>query len=488
MTRAAPTAAEDPDAGPVEPAAGTAAPAAAVPVLGYEPAPVPAPPTGLLWPLLVLVFPTVVENVLHMFVGLWDVSIAGRLGTDAASATAAIGTVAYVLWLVNLIGSAIGTGATAIVARAVGARHRSLANSVTGQAVAAAFLTGVVLSAVFAAFPEQITALAGLTGRAHEFARFYFQVLSLSLPFSLVTVAAGSCLRGAGDSVSPAVAMVAVDGTNMLASAALTFGWFGLPAMGFRGIAFGTVIAYTIGGLILVGVLLRGTRVRLHTHRLRPHWHTLRRLLKVGLPNGAESLLVWPAQFTILGLINHIDGSNVSGAAHIVTIRVESMSFMLGLAFMSGAATLVGQSLGMKDPVRAVRATWLSFRICLVVMVSWGLAFVFAGRHLAGVVNGDPRVIDLAAQCLFVTAFAQVGFAAALVFGGALRGAGDTVAVMIINTVSQLGLRLVGVVVAIKVLHLGLPAVWMVLGGELTLRGAAIFARFLHGGWKHVKV
>jgi putative MATE family efflux protein len=444
--------------------------------------------SSLLRPLLLLALPILAENLLHMLVGLWDVSLAGRLGESAPAATAAIGTVAYVLWLINLIGNAIGTGATAIVARAVGAKHRSLANSVTGQSVSSSFMTGLVLSGVFAVFARDIASLADLRGDALEFATFYFQVLSLSLPFSLMTVAAGACLRGAGDSLSPALAMVVVDVVNMIASASLTFGWFGLPALGFRGIAIGTVLAYVVGGILLVLALLRGKRVRLHWHRLWPHWHTLRRLLRIGLPSGAESLLVWPAQFLILSLINHIDETNVSGAAHIVTIRVESMSFTLGLAFMAAAATLVGQSLGANNPDRASRATWLAFRLCLAVMLAWGLAFIFAGRRLAWLINEDPRVIDLAGQCLFIAGFAQFGFATALVFGGALRGAGDTVSVMLINVVSQIGLRLVGIVIALKFLHLPLPWAWLILEAELTLRGLAIMARFLHGGWKRVRV
>jgi Na+-driven multidrug efflux pump len=187
-------------------------------------------------------------------------------------------------------------------------------------------------------------------------------------------------------------------------------------------------------------------------------------------------------------MINALDTTDVSAAAHNVTIRVESMSFMLGLALMTATATLVGQSLGRKDPARATRVTWLGYGLGSAVMVSWGVAFATAGRQLAGVMTSDPRAIDLAAQCLFITAFAQPGFAATLVFGGALRGAGDTMAVMVINIASQVGLRLGGVIVLIQVFHLGLPAVWIALGGELSLRSVAIFLRFMQGNWKTVKV
>src|SRR2546425_6972858 len=102
-----------------------------------------APNRVLLAQLLWLALPILVEQLLSMGVGLTDVYLAGHLRTQAAAATAAVGSVSYILWLIGLIAGAIGTGSTALIARATGARHRSLANSVCGQTVIAAVVTGV---------------------------------------------------------------------------------------------------------------------------------------------------------------------------------------------------------------------------------------------------------------------------------------------------------------------------------------------------------
>src|SRR4051794_36609269 len=151
-----------------------------------------APP--LFRQLLFLALPILAEQMLHSVVGLTDVYLAGHLRRDAVAATAAVGSVAYILWLLGLIAGAIGTGSTALVARATGARHRSLANSVCGQTVSASLLTGVALAAVLAGFPHQVAAITGLSGEAYGFALFYVRVLSISLPFSIFLYAANSCL------------------------------------------------------------------------------------------------------------------------------------------------------------------------------------------------------------------------------------------------------------------------------------------------------
>ena len=449
-----------------------------------------APAAGLLLrELLWLSLPIVAENLLHMTVGLTDVWLASHLRTGSAAATASVGSVSYILWLIGLIAGAIGTGSTAIIARAVGARHQSLANSVCGQSVTASVLLGGMLAAVFVILAVPAAALTGLSGQAYTFSLYYIRVLSLSLPFSILMYAAGACLRGAGDSVTPAIAMILVDLVNMAFSAALTWGWFGLPAMGFRGIALGTVIAYVAGGVLLFGVLVSGRgKLRLYLHRLRPHWLTLKRIFRIGIPSGTEWLLTWVAQFIIVIIINRADPTNIMSAAHIIAVRVEALSYMVGFAVATAAATLVGQALGMKNPTRAGRSAYLAYALGGGAMTVGGLLFIAFGRVFTGFMTNVPAIADLAAMCLFITAFAQPGFAAAAIFSGALRGAGDTFSVMVINLASILFVRLAGVLFVVGWLHLGLAAIWVILASELTIRGLLVYVRFRHGGWSRARV
>ena len=475
-----------------EPGDTTTTSAAALPVqpLPLERAPAPAAgDPALSRYLLVLAFPVLVEQLLSMVVGVTDVWLAGHLGPQSADATAAVGSVMYFLWLIGLITGTINAGSTAIIARAIGARHKSLANKVCGQTVTAAVLMGLVLGSLLFVFAEPVARLTGLPESSREMALLYLRVLAFSLPFSSLIFAGNACLRGAGDTVTPAAVMVTVDGVNALLSASLTRGWLGLPELGFKGIAIGTLVAYVVGGTLLFTILLAGRgKLKLYPHRLRPHWVTLKRILRIGIPSGVEGTLSWGAQFVILNLINRGAGGSVSGAAHAVAIRVESFSFLPGFAIATACATAVGQSLGMRDPRRATRAAWLAFAVGGGVMVLWGMVFILTPRSLTSLLTTDPRVADLAAKCLVPAGFAQIGFAAAMIFGGALRGAGDTLSVMRITLASTLGLRLVAAVIVGAYLKLGVAAIWVVLCCELMIRGGLVFAHFVRGKWRHVKV
>ncbi len=463
------------------------------------------PPSALLRQLLGLSLPVLAENMLHMLVGVNDTYLANHVSAGAsgdraileaqcAAAAAAVGAITYILWFIGLFAGSVGTGSTALIARATGAKHRALANSICGQSISAALVGGIALGLLMFLTAAPVAHGTRLQGQAHEFALSYLRMLSPCVPFLVVMFVANACLRGAGDSLTPAISMIIVDIVNIVFSWGLTYGLAVhgvtiMPRMGFDGIAIGTVIAYIAGGVIQLIVLVHGRGgIRLHLHRLRPHWPHIRRLLKIGLPSGVESLLQWIANFGVLIVINQIDTSNVSSAAHINTIRIESISFMAGFAVATAAATMVGQSLGMRNPQRANRSAYLSYAIGGAMMTLCGILFITLGRYPAALMSDNSQVIALTTRCLSITGIIQCGFASAAIFGGALRGAGDTMVVMLINLASVFLLRFTGVMIVGLWLHKGLAAIWIVLASELFTRGVLMYGRFVQGGWKHVEV
>jgi Na+-driven multidrug efflux pump len=175
--------------------------------------------------------------------------------------------------------------------------------------------------------------------------------------------------------------------------------------------------------------------------------------------------------------------------AHMNAIRIESLSYMTGYAFAAAAATMVGQALGRRDPTGAKRAALLAYAIGGGIMTLFGIFFIFFGRYPAALLS--PRegpIAAMTARCLMTTGFVQFAFAAYVIFSGALRGAGDTLVVMIGTLLSVICVRFVGVAIVGSYLHMGLEAIWIVLVVELFCRGSIATARFVQGGWAKVQV
>lgn len=442
-----------------------------------------------------LALPVVFEQLSHSVVGTTDTWIANRLvdGTDAAAnavnaaAGAAVGNVQNVLWLIGLVAGAIGTGSTAIISRAVGARDRRTANAICGQTITLALLAGAALGIVLLAIAPAFAVAARMPPDSAKFFVDYVRLLSLSLPLTLLMFAAGAALRGAGDTLTPSLAMIVVDVVNFACTVGFARGRFGLPRLGFDGIAIGTVLAYAVGGLLLLAILLRRRgSMRLSFRRMRPRVEPLKRILRIGVPNGVESALHWSANFAVVGAANFLGNEAVT--AHWNAIRIEGFSFLTGMGFATAAQTLVGQSLGMGDPKRARRCTYLAYAMGGGLMAGFGAIFVAIGPTLGGFLSENPNVIALTGRCLRTTGFIQTGFAASLIFGSAMRGAGDTLRVMQMNLCSIFLFRFLGVLTVVYGFGLGIAAVWVMLCTDLTCRGAMMFARFRSGAWDRAKV
>ena len=451
--------------------------------------PAPAPPREQLFrALVILAIPVLAENVLNILVGLNDAYLANHLPEDIrVDATAAVGTVAYLLWFVGLFSAAVGTGATAIIARAIGARHRTRAHAACGQAMLLAAALGVSLGALFYFAAPAITSVAGLEERAALIALEYLRIFAPFAPAMLLLFVANSCLRGAGDTRTPAAAMILVNLVNIALTWSLSYGLFGLPEMGFRGIALGTGIAYAFGAAMQVTILFTGyAGLRLRAHRLRFHGREMLRVLRIGLPAGGEQVLMWSVNFYLVHVVNKLDV--VSSAAHFNAIRLESLSFTTGFAVGIATSTMVGQSLGMGDVARAKRVARYGFFLGAGAMGVIGVLFILAATLFASFISEDPAVRELTARCLFFAGFIQVGFGAYIIYASALRGAGDTRGAMYVNIFSVVGVRLLGVYIVGQYFQLGLAAIWLVLCGELALRGVLMYARFAQGKWQTIEV
>jgi Na+-driven multidrug efflux pump len=193
------------------------------------------------------------------------------------------------------------------------------------------------------------------------------------------------------------------------------------------------------------------------------------------------------ANFLLIKVVNRTAPLDIASAAHTNAIRIESISYMTGYAISIAVATMVGQSLGSKDPRRAGRSAYLGYAVGGGFMALMGLGFIFFAQIPASLLAVDPSVRELTARCLRITGFCQAGFAASIIFGGALRGAGDTVMVMLLVTASVVLIRGGGVYIMGQY-HQPLWMIWIILASDLFVRGILVYGRFLQGGWKKIRV
>lgn len=468
----------------------------------------------------VLGWPVLVESFLNSFVGLTDTYLAAGLGGPE---TDAVGGASYIMWFIGLVVMALGVGATAVISRCVGKGRLAAASATLGQTLLLAVVAGVAIGVVVSFAIDPVASILSMTPEAHEAFRDYLLVICVGAPFMSLMFCGIACARGAGDSLSPLIAMIVRNVVNVgisfaLAGVDIKRGGHTILAspfdLGVVGIAIGTVASDLVGASIIVAMAVGGRwSIRLKPRWLRPRRVTAWRVIRVGVPNFLETAGMWLGNFLTMLMVGGI-GAGVGGTlgAHIIAIRIEAFSFLPGFAMGTAAATLAGQYLGAGRPDLARRAVVRCALIAALVMGTLGAAFVAYPREIVGLLSDQPEHLAVAPHLVRICGFVQFPFGLAIVTRAALRGAGDVRVVMMLTWMSTWLVRVPAAFIlsgaditftttapdGVQTLHTllanpfgfapSLPMLWVALCGELVLRSVIFGARFAQGAWTRVKV
>ena len=231
---------------------------------------------------------------------------------------------------------------------------------------------------------------------------------------------------------------------------------------------------------------------------MAPNGDLIKRLLKVGLPGGADMAAVLGCHLLFVRMIT--DLGTLQTSAHMLAVRVESIGYLPGTAFQVAAGTMAGQYLGANDLKRASRGVKAAVLAGLTMMCGAGLLFFFGAEWLTAFFTGNTENATAAAAMplLQIAAFAMPFMAMTMIFGGALRGAGDTRWPLIITLIGFLVIRIPlakWMIDAPRVLPFfdtplptGVIGAWYATVADLAVRSVLTGSRFFHGGWKKAKV
>ena len=450
-----------------------------------------------------LAVPALAEELLVLTVTWTDWWLAGHyFQADGDATKAAMSMMGYVMWLVPSLFAAVAIGATAMVARNVGAGDSRQANRAANQAfvVGAAIAVVMFSSAIF--FGEQFLALMQLRGSAAQFASEYFYIAIWSIPLIMFSIVGASCLRGAGDMVTGFVVKSIVVLTNILISFSLVTGWGPFPAVGWIGIAIGTAIGHSLGGIIMLLVLLRGRAgLRLKKKLLIPSVSIITSLLRVGLPGGFDVGVLLVSQMIFLAMINALGTS--AAAAHGLAVQIEAACFLPGAAFQAAAATMAGQFLGAKMPDRATRSGWLCLAAGGTVMSVMAVLIYIYGQHVAYFFTGsfdDPTTVTTT-KLLKIISMVVPFLAMVMILTGSLRGAGDTIWPFVFTMFGFFAIRIpLAALFSFEELTYinemlgteltgfgwGIVGAWYAMIIDVSVRALLALWRFIHGGWKQI--
>lgn len=449
--------------------------------------------------MMALSLPVLAEEALNMLVGYTDWILTARfLAGDEP--LAAMTLMAYLLWLLPGMFSIVSIGAHALVARLVGNKQNDDASFVVAQSLLLGLFSAVVTMLLMGLGGAMLTSAMQSNVEVQTLANRYLWILLPVVPMVMLEQVGSACLRAAGDTVSGMVARVILNITNLVVSFLLVTGYGPFPKLGWDGLAIGTATGHFLGGAIILLMLLRGrSHIRLKWERPRIDLAVLTRLVRVGIPGGADMLAIISCHMVYVAIIGKL--GTVAQAAHGLGVQIEAMSYLPGHAFQAAAATLAGQAIGAGDLRRATRSALAAAITAVIVMSLAGLVFATQGLAIAAMFTGswESDTVLLTAQLLKIVAVSCPFLAVLMIFSGALRGSGDTRWLLVITLVGLVGVRLplaallawdsvpIGSFV-IGGFGYGVAGAWWAMVIDVVVRCGVISYRFFQGGWRLVKV
>jgi len=439
--------------------------------------------------LWAIALPMVVSHACETAMTFTDRLFLSRLGPEQMNAAMAGGLTCFMMttFFLGLTGYT-----TAMVAQYLGARRKRFCAVAVTQALLIA-LAAWPLILLARPLVHNLFDVSRISPEQLAPQRIYFDILVVAVGFGLLRNCLASFFSGIGRTrivmLSAIVAMVVNVGMNYV----LIFGRFGLPAMGIRGAAYGTITGSICGLAVLVIAYLMPTNRR--EYEIRHSWkfdrNVMTKLLRFGYPAGLEMFLNLLA-FSAIVLIFHSHGL-VTGTATTIMFNWDLVSFLPLVGLEIGVMSLVGRYMGAGDPDTAHRATtsglksgWVYSSVILVLFVFFPYQLVDAFRPT----QPDPifaQAVPTAVSMIRMASVYVLIEAVVIVFAGALRGAGDTFWAMCISV----GLHWILVPILFIILHvlkLSPEVAWGALVVTFMIFSGLFYARYRSGYWRTIRV
>jgi MATE family multidrug resistance protein len=280
-------------------------------------------------------------------------------------------------------------------------------------------------------------------------------------------------------------ALVTANLINLVGDWLLIFGhsWglLHIPALGVTGAGLATSFSRCYLALFMVVALLRIER-RHHYGVLSVDRHfepsRIRRLALLGAPAGGQILV----EIAIFGLVTFLIGTlgKLPLSGHEIALNCVSFTFMVPFAISSAGAVRVGQAIGRKRPHEAASAGWAAIALGAGAMACFSAILLFFPYAIANSFTMDPVVIAATIPFLLVGAVFQFFDGLQITATGALRGAGNTHAGLVVHIIGYwiLGLP-IGYFITFH-LHRGAVGLWIGLCVGLIVAGTALTTIWRH--------
>ena len=371
---------------------------------------------------MLLAIPMILEMAMESVFAVCDVFFVSRLGPDA---TATVGLTESMLTLVYTVAIGLSIGVAAVVARRIGEKRPDAAAETAVQGIALGLGVAAIVATLGVTLAPRLLAIMGAAPAVRTIGSSYTRVMLGGSATVLLLFLINATFRGAGDAAIAMRVLWLANAINITLGPCLIFGLGPFPKLGVTGAAVATTIGRGTGVLYQLYRLSRGDAtltIRRSHLALRPA--VMASLVRLS-GSGTFQVLVGTASYIGLVRILSTFGSNAV-AGYTIAIRLVVFWILPSWGLSNAAATMVGQSLGAREPDRAERAVWIAAKYDMAVMGVVSVVFILFAGPIVGLFTHSHEAAAIGAQALRTMSYGFVFYALGMVVTQSFNGAGDT--------------------------------------------------------------
>ena len=438
--------------------------------------------------LIALILPLIAEQFLAVLVGMADTAMVSAVGDSAVAAVSTVDTLNVLF--INLF-SAMSAGGAVVAAQYLGHGDKPNACAAAKQLMLSTVALAMLVTAVIVSFHRPIMGLMddGRDAATLNQSYTYLLITAFSYPFLGIYNGGVGLLRAMGNSKASMYTSIAMNIIN-IGGNALLINVFGL---GVAGAGISTLISRMVSALVILRILFNDS-MPIHLDSplrekgfFRFDFAMIRRIFRVGVPNGLENSLFQVGKVLIMGIITTFP--TAIRAANGICNSVSSVVNIPGSAIGLAAITVIGQLIGADKKEEAKRYGKKLIRLMYLVEFPLNFLLIFFAEPVVRLFSLSEAGIPVAVQiermyavCSILTWVPSFGLP------NILRAAGDVRFTMAVSMVSMLALRLGASYLLVYGFGLSLLGVWMAMHLDWIARGVCFIVRFSGNKWLEKKV
>ncbi|MCF0156606.1 MAG: MATE family efflux transporter [Veillonella sp.] len=428
----------------------------------------------LSWPIFIEVF-------LQMLVGNIDQLMMSHYSQEAVAAVANANQILNVFIMLIVV---MSTATTILIAQYLGARNKLKLAETCTVSLAFSFVFSSLAALAFMVFNRSIFGWLGVPPETMDETVLYTTIVGAGLPiqalyYTLVAVFRGHSLTR----ITMYVALV-MNLLHIASNYLLIFGAGPIPSLGVLGVSISTWLSKVIGLGLIVWLFYKLLDLDVGFKYLRPFpWDTLKRILRISVPSGGETLSYQLSQTTIMKMVNILGLAVINTKVYVYIIAM--LCYIYTIALSNASQVIVGFLMGARRQDEVTKRVWESAALAVVINVGLATFFYSISDSVMTIFTSDPDVIRLAHQVLFVEIFLELGRAVNIVMVGCLQAAGDIRTPMLVGILGMWFCAVPGSWLLGIHWGWGLVGIWIAMAADEILRAIIFVYRWQSGKWKN---